>query len=96
MRLAFGLLSPSATILEVRASSDPNLVLKLLRKLDADVQVLRRDMNERFARVDERFARVEERLDTLDHTVSGMASQMFFVTSFVKTIDRRVRKLETR
>ena len=77
-------------------SSDPNLVLKLLRKLDADVQVLRRDMNERFARVDERFARVEERLDTLDHTVSGMASQVFFVTSFVKTIDRRVRKLETR
>jgi hypothetical protein len=74
---------------EVRVSSDPNLILKLLRKLDADLQTHRREVNER-------FARVEERLETLDHTVSGMASQMFFLTGFVKTIDRRVRKLEDR
>jgi hypothetical protein len=94
--LAFGLLWQRGTFLEVRVSSDPNLILKLLRKLDADIRKLDADLQGLRGEVNERFARVDERLDTLEHTVSGMASQMFFVTSFVKTVDRRVRKLEAR
>ena len=69
--------------------SDPNLVLRMLRKLDSDLKEFRGEFGE-FR------GEVNERLDTLEHTVSGLASQLFFVTSFVKTLDRRVRKLEPR
>lgn len=70
-------------------SSDPDLVLKLLRKLDSDLQEFRRE-------VDGRFEQVDGRLNRLEHTVAGMATEMFFLSSFIKTIDRRVRKLEDR
>ena len=77
-------------------SSDPNLVLKLLRKLDADIRKLDTDIQAFRRDVDERFGEVDERLNRVEQTVSGMATQLFFLSSFVKTIDRRVRKLEDR
>ena len=62
-----GLLEAGVTLQEVRVSSDPNLILKLLRKLGSDLQQFRVETNER-------LDRVETRLDTLEHTVAGMAA----------------------
>jgi hypothetical protein len=83
--------------------SDPDLTLRILREFRDEMRLFRRETNERFEQIearftgiDARFDRVESRLGTLELTVNGMAGHLLGVTHFVKTIDRRVRKLETR
>lgn len=83
--------------------SDPDLVLRILRPSGEEAPSFRNEMLEFRREMDgfrqdtnERFERVEPRIATLELTVNSMAGHLFGPTHFVKTIDRRVRKLETR
>ncbi len=66
-------------------SSDPNLILRLLREIRAEMD-----------NVHERFDHVDERLETIEHSVGGMAAHLFAVTSRLADHERRIKKLEGR
>ena len=76
--------------------SNPDLVLRVLREFRAEMHVFRDEMHV-FRDEMRAFQRhTEERLGAVEQTVNGIAGHLFGLTHFVKTIDRRVRKLETR
>jgi hypothetical protein len=77
-------------------SSDPNLILRLLREMRADIERMEKRFEARFEAIEKRLDGIETRLTNLELTVNGMAGHLFMLTGMVKDHDRRIRKLESR
>jgi chromosome segregation ATPase len=75
-----------------RVSSEPNLTVRLLRELRADLAEVRSDV----AEVKQRLGGIEKRVDEIADAVGGMAVHLFAVTHRQTDQERRLRKLEAR
>ena len=81
---------------EVRVSSDPNLVVRLLKEQRETANKLSTRFEALAAEFREFRGTMTDVLTRIDHTIGGMASHLFAITNAVKDHDRRLRKLETR
>lgn len=94
--MVLGLLGVRGSLTEVRVSSDPNLVLRLLREQRDETRAFRQEFQQFRDEAHASFTAIDTRLTNLEHTVNGMAGHVFALTSIVKAHERRPRKLEAR
>lgn len=79
---------------EVRAGQRANLAQ--FSAIDARLEIIRREMNERFAAVGRRFDEVDGRIDKLEREVRGthsdvIAMEMKVLNATQATLDQRIR-----
>ena len=77
-------------------SSDPNLVLRLLKELRVDVGEVRKEVGQLRTELDDFRAESNARFERIEHTLNGMAGHLFSLTDIVKGHERRIRRLEAR
>ena len=94
--MALGLLCSRGSLTEVRVSSDPNLVLRLLKDLRVDVGEVGKAVGQLRTDLDDFRRETSTRFERIEHTLNGMAGHLFALTDIVKGHERRIRRLEAR